>query len=115
MPGLMPAKTLDVFEYLKQCAGERRTATYLEIADEVGLMPMGLGRQLNYIRDEICRPKGLPWLSALAVNEKTRMPGAGWLPDETITSSDNLPLFWGGIVLQVFATNWSNVNLENPN
>lgn len=75
MPATMPAKTPEVFDYLKQCALEMRTATYGEIAQAVKRSIPFFNQELDYIRDEICIPQGLPWLSALAVNTKTRMPG----------------------------------------
>ena len=113
MPATMPAKTPEVFDYLKQCAREMRTATYHEIGVAVGLPERSLNRQLDYIRDEVCIPQGLPWLSALAVNTKTRMPGDRWLPEGVAVSDDHLPTVWRGIVLQVFAVDWSKVQIGN--
>ena len=115
MPNVaMPAKTPEVFTYLKQCAREERTAEYGEIGDrkDVNLQPaFRLIPLLNYIRDEICVPQGLPWISALVVNKETRLPGNGWLPEGTTIANAHLPLFWRGIVLQVFATDWSKVEI----
>ena len=105
----MPAKTPEVFTYLKQCARDERTAEYGEIGDKVGLPAIGVNVPLNYIRDEICIRRGLPWLPALAVNKETRMPSEGWLPEGTTIANAHLPLFWRGIVLQVYATDWSKV------
>ena len=113
MPATMPPKTPEVFDYLKQCAREMRTATYGEIGEGVELPPRFLNRQLDYIRDEVCIPQGLPWLSALAVNAETRLPSAGWLPDGVAVSDDHLPTVWRGVVLQVFAVDWSKVGIEN--
>ena len=110
----MPAKTREVFTYLKQCALEMRTAEYGEIGAKVRLPAIGVNVPLNYIRDEICIPRGLPWLPALAVNKETRMPSEGWLPVGVAVSVDHLPQFWRGIVLQVYATDWSKIEIENP-
>lgn len=110
----MPARTPEVFTYLKQCALEMRTAEYGEIGPKVGLLPISLNRPLNYIRDEICIRRGLPWLPALAVSKDTRMPSEGWLPVGVAVSVDHLPQFWRGIVLQVYATDWSKIAIENP-
>ena len=113
MPATMPAKAPEVFDYLKQCAREMRTATYGEIEEAVKRPARFLDQELDYIRDEICIPQGLPWLSALVVNASTRLPGAGWLPNEVAVSHDHLPTVWRGIVLQVFAVDWSKVQIGN--
>ena len=42
----IPAKTREVFEYLKGCASQMRTVTYKEIAEEVNLAKSGVGRPL---------------------------------------------------------------------
>ena len=109
----MPTKTLEVFDYLKRCASEMRTAPHGEIGDAVGLPAQFLNQRLDYIRDEVCIPQGLPWLSALGVDAETRLPSAGWLPDGIAVSDDHLPRFWRSIVLQVFAVDWSEVKIEN--
>ena len=79
--GRIPAKTAEVFAYLKQCADDMRTVTYGVLAEESGLAPSGIGYQLGYIRDEICRPRGLPWLSAIAVRKDSWRPGECFLPE----------------------------------
>ena len=112
MPHPMPAKTPEVFDYLKRCALEMRTVPYREIANAVELAYLGHA-PLNYIRDEICIPRNLPWLSALAVSGKTRIPSPGWLPNDATIACADLPQFWRGMVLQVFATDWSAVHLDN--
>ena len=107
----MPARTPEVFDYLKQCASDMRTVNYGEVADEVGLMAPGLGDQLSYIRDE-CRDAQMPWLNAIVVNKETWRPSEGFMPDDMeIADGDDFELFWRGMVLQVFATDWSDVNL----
>ena len=115
MPNTMPDKTPAVFNYLKKCAAEERTATYLEIAKKVGLpKPTDVPKRLNHIRDKICRPQGLPWITALAVNARTGLPGPGWFPHRDCTPNENMPLFLGDMVCRVLATDWSQVEIENP-
>ena len=113
MPATMPTKTPKVFDYLKQCAAKGRTAPYGEIADEVGLPDARcVMSRLDYIRDEICIPRGLPWLTVLAVNRRTRLPGSGWLPEDT-TRDEYLLAFLGDMVRQVLATDWSGIAIES--
>ena len=68
----IPAKTDIVFDRLTKAAREMRTVRYADLADECGLAAAGIGMQLGYIRDEVCRAKGLPWLTAIAVASKYR-------------------------------------------
>src|SRR5690348_244004 len=107
-----PAKTNEVFTYLQMCANEMRTVTYGEVAQAVGLVAAGMGRPLGYIRDQVCRARGLPWLNAIAVNTDDRRPGKSFLPDEVSLSNDDQERMWRGMVLQVFAYDWSTVNFS---
>jgi hypothetical protein len=106
-----PAKAREVFEYLKGCADEMRTVTYKEVADETDLAPVGLGHQLGYIRDEICRKRGLPWLSAIVVSSETRKPGSGFVPGD-VSFGDEGNRLWRGMVLHVFAFDWDAVPFD---
>lgn len=106
----MPAKTKDVFEYLKKCASEMRTASYGEIGKATNVAPVGIGNQLGYIRDHVCREKGLPWLNAIAVNAETWRPGESFLPVGVAVGRDEERM-WRGMVLQVFAYEWEHVML----
>ena len=116
MQNNVPARTEEVFEYLKQCASRMRTATDGEVAAAVGSpFPPSVITPLNYIRDKVCIPRGLPGLSALAVNGETRMPSAGFLPDKMVISDADFPIWWRGMALLIFATDWTTINLENPN
>ena len=54
----IPAKTREVFEYLKGCASQMRTVTYKEIAEEVNLANPGVGRPLGYIKAEASCQRG---------------------------------------------------------
>ncbi len=109
------AKTKEVFDYLKQCAQRMRTATYEEVAAATGLVAPGLGRPLNYIRD-LCRRRSLPWLTAIVVNTRTWRPSAStsFLPDdiEKVCNERDKERLWRGMVLQVFAYDWSAVEFE---
>ena len=108
----IPAKTRKVFEYLKICAEQMRTVTYKEIAEEVNLAKPGVGKPLGYIRDEICRKRGLPWLNAIAVSSTTDRPGVGFFPEEIIISEVDEEYLWRGMVLQVFAKYWGDVDFD---
>jgi len=65
-----------------------RVESYGEIAAAIGeeedreIAPLSLNYPLGFIRDQICRTRGLPWLHALAVNAET------WLPGESFPSPD---------------------------
>jgi hypothetical protein len=106
----MPAKTKEVFEYLKKCAFQMRTASCGEIGEVTDVAPIGIGHQLGYIRDHVCRAKGLPWLNAIAVNGSTWRPGESFLPADVAVGRDDERL-WRGMVLQVFAYDWETVSL----
>jgi len=103
-----PAKTEQVFDYLKKCAADMRTATYGEIATACGLASFGVGLQLGYVRDDICRKRGLPWPSAIAVNAGTRRPGGNFL-SEGVALGDDGDRLWRGMVLHLFAHDWTSV------
>lgn len=110
MQAQAPAKAENVREYLKQRALEMRTVTYGEVSQATGLAAAGVGRQLGYIHDEICRRRGIPWLNALVVNASTRRPGENFLPEQLNepTTRDS-ELFWRCMVLQVYASDWRDV------
>ena len=115
MPSTMPDKTPAVFNYLKKCAAEERTATYLEIAKKVGLpKPTDVPNRLNHIRDKVCRPRGLPWITVLAVSAQTGLPGRGWFPHGDCTPDKSVLLFLSNMVRRVLAEDWSQVEIENP-
>jgi hypothetical protein len=107
----IPAKTPEVFAYLKACAAELRTVTYGELGAATKMLPWGLGLQLGYLRDHVCRPRGLPWINALVVNQETRRPGDQFLPEGVAIGRDEARL-WRGMVLHGFAYDWSTVDLE---
>lgn len=106
-----PAKTDEVFEYLKRCATQMRTVSYGEIANHVGIAAIGIGNQLGYIRDRVCRERGLPWLNAIAVRAETWRPGDSFLPADVSVGRDEERM-WRGMVLQVFVYDWDGVKIS---
>ncbi len=98
-----PAKTREVFEYLKKCAGEKRVINYGELAKKVGLANMGTAHPLYYIWKK-CERRGLPRLNAIAVNVRTGRPGDG---------CPELPGAWEDVRDDVFAYDWSLVSFDD--
>ena len=94
-----------------------RAESYGEIAQAIGLKesreiaPVSLAYPLGFIRDEICRKKGLPWLNALAVNAETGFPGESFLPAGVAFGKDD-EVLWRGAVLAVFGYPWETVGIE---
>ena len=112
----IPAKTAEVLELLKQSAAHMRTITYGEIAERCGLAALGVNSPLDHIRDKVCRANGRPWLSVIAVNKRCMRPGDDFLPEEVTLPDDETEIWWRGMVLQVYAYDWSNVTLnDEPN
>ena len=112
----IPAKTAEVLELLKQRADDMRTITYGEIAEQCGLAASGVGYPLGYIRDEVCRANGRPWLSVIAVSKDRMRPGGNFLPEGVTLPDDETKIWWRGMVLQVYSYDWSNVTLnDEPN
>ncbi|MCZ7682414.1 MAG: hypothetical protein M5U28_27945 [Sandaracinaceae bacterium] len=103
-----PAKTREVYAYLKACASQMRTVHYGEIAEHVGLAAAGMGVPLRFIRDEVCRKHGFPWLNALAVSADDWRPGKMFLPEGVDVDRDE-ELLWRGMVLQVFVFDWESI------
>jgi hypothetical protein len=112
-----PKNSRQVFEYLKLLAVRMRTESYGEIASAIGLQearevaPISLRYPLGFIRDMICRPRGLPWLNALAVSTATGLPGDSFLP-EGVAFGDDERVLWRGAALSVFAYPWEIVVLD---
>ena len=112
-----PKNTEAVFNRLKLSAERMRVETYGEIAAAIGktegrkIAAVSLSRPLGFIRDEICRPQGLPWLNALAVSADDWHPGDSFLPSGVAFGQDERVL-WRGAVLAVFAYPWESVRLD---
>jgi hypothetical protein len=112
-----PKNTQAVFEHLKMLAKHMRVESYAEIAATIGraegreIAPVSLSHPLGFVRDHICRPRGLPWLNALAVNATTWLPGDSFLPRDVAFGKDEQVL-WRGSVLAVFGYPWETVLVE---
>ena len=106
----LPSKTAEVFDFLVESAQVMRTRTYREVADETGLAAVGVGKPLGFIRDEVCRHNHWPWLNALVVNSGKLRPGDEFVPGGFKGSPEEQELYWRGMVLQVFAFDWSRVS-----
>lgn len=112
-----PKNSQAVFEHLKLLAQRMRVESYIEIARAIGesegrtIAAVSLNRPLGFIRDEICRKNGYPWLNALAVNLHTWLPGDSFLPKGVAFGKDE-QILWRGTVLAVFAYPWEFVNVE---
>ena len=63
------------------------------------------------VSDEICRKRGLPWLTPIAVNATTRRPGDSFLPEGVAQGRDEERM-WRGTVLQVFAYDWAPIEFR---
>ena len=111
-----PKNSEAVFRHLVSLAEMMRVESYGEIAGAIGeaegrvIAPVSLRYPLGFIRDHICREKGLPWLNALAVNDESWLPGDSFLPSEVAFGNDEAVL-WRGAVLSVFAYPWKTVKL----
>ncbi len=58
-----------------------KTITYGELGKRIGIHHRSV-RFLGYIRDEICRRRGLPLLSVIVVNKSTGLPGKSFLSED---------------------------------
>lgn len=61
----------------------RETITYGEIGRRIGIHHRPVRFLLGYIRDEICRRRGLPLLNVIVVKKDTGLPGVSFLPEDT--------------------------------
>ena len=59
-----------------------KTITYGELGRRIGIHHRPVRFLLGYIRDEICRRRGLPLLNVIVVNKITRLPGQSFLPED---------------------------------
>ena len=112
-----PKNSRQVFDHLKLLAKRMRVETYGEIATAIGqaedreIAAVSLSFPLGFIRDKICRPRGLPWLNALAVNVAHWLPGDSFLPKGVAFGSDE-QILWRGAVLAAFAYPWETVVVD---
>jgi alkylated DNA nucleotide flippase Atl1 len=111
-----PKNSQAVFEHLRLLAKRMRVESYGEIAEAIGMKeerhiaPISLRSPLGFIRDEICRARGLPWLNALAVNGDKWLPGDSFLPPGVAFDKDEQVL-WRGMVLAVFSYPWESIRV----
>ena len=69
--------------HLVEAAKRRELLTYKQLAAKVGCHHRALSFPLGYIRDDICRARGLPMLTAIVINQGLKRPGGSWLPEGT--------------------------------
>jgi len=65
-----------------------RTVTYGGLGRRIGIHHRPVRFLLGYIRDEICRRRGLPLLNVIVVNKDTGLPGKSFLPEDTSHLTD---------------------------
>lgn len=58
------------------------TITYGELGRRIGIHHRPVRFLLGYIRDEICRRRGLPLLNVIVVKKSTGLPGKSFLPED---------------------------------
>jgi hypothetical protein len=76
---LVREKALLALPILVHRARQRRTITYGELASAINWHHRPLRYALEYIRDDICRPRGLPLITVLVVRQGG-LPGESYLP-----------------------------------
>ncbi len=69
--------------HLVRAAQRRETPTYGELGKAIGRHHRPIRHVLGYIRDDIVLPRGLPMITAIVVNDNTRLPGDKFLPEGT--------------------------------
>jgi len=65
-----------------------KTITYGELGRRIGIHYRSVRFLLGYIRDEICRRRGLPLLNVIVVNKSTGLPGKSFLPEDLSLLTD---------------------------
>lgn len=110
-----PPGTEVVFEQLKIAAAAPRLVTYGELMGAAGLPAVGAGRRLDYIHAKLSeKSPGLPWLVAIAVSHTTGVPRDGLFRSTNLQldlRDPNHRAWWRAMILHVFATDWSGVEL----
>ena len=110
-----PKGTDAVYAELVKAARDMRTVPYGALAKAAALAQPGIGVPLGYIRDQVCRPRGLPWLTVIAVSKRGR-PSEAYLPNDPSVRIDaaDQHIWWRAMVLLVFATPWQEIKCEPP-
>ena len=82
-------RTIDVahllLPHLVSCAKMKKTITYKELADKIGVHHRTISHPLGYIRDEICAKRKFPLINVLVVGKGNGLPGVGYLSGGTIS------------------------------
>ena len=86
-------RTIDVahllLPHLVLCAKMKKTITYKELADKIGVHYKTIFHSLGYIRDEICDKQKFPLINVLVVRKDDDLPGDGFLSGGTKSFSDS--------------------------
>ena len=86
-------RTIDVahllLPHLVSCAKMKKTITYKELADKIGVHHRTIFHPLGYIRDEICDKQNLPLINVLVVKKDDHLPGDKFLSGGTRSFSDS--------------------------
>jgi hypothetical protein len=85
---LAKERGLQALPYLVQAAKRHELITYKQLAAKIGRQHRALSYPLGYIRDEVCRARGLPMLTAIVIDQGMARPGDSWLPKDTDHLSD---------------------------
>ena len=73
---LQLSRSRDIWPLLTRQAASRKTLTYKELGEQVGVHPRALRFALELIQDK-CKETNIPPLTTLVVNSYTGLPGAG--------------------------------------
>ena len=110
-----PPGTEIVFAQLKAAAAVPRLVTYTDLMAAANLPAVAAGRRLDYIHAKLSeKSPGLPWLVAIAVSRTTGVPGEGLCRGTNLQldlRDPNDRAWWRAMILHVFATDWSGVDL----
>src|SRR5215472_5890283 len=85
---LTEERAMLILPYLVQAAEARQLITYGELAAKMGIHPRVMAYPLDYIRDEICAPRGLPMITCIVVSQGKLRPEGEWLAGGTSGLSD---------------------------
>lgn len=74
--------TYRALPHLVYYAHLEKTITYGELGRRIGMHPRSVRFLHGYIRDEICRRRGLLLLNVIVVNKSKGLPGKSFLPED---------------------------------
>jgi len=81
-------KAYRTLPHLVYYAHLEKTITYEELGRRIGIYHRQVGFLLGYIRDEICRRRGLPLLNVIVVKKSNGLPGKSFLPEDLSDLTD---------------------------